>query len=407
MDDENPSANEIWTIGGSPEGTEGEEDLNAESLQRVTQAVVSSTDWTAETILRQLERGNIKLNPSFQRRDAWRPPGKSRFIESLILGLPIPQLVLAEDKRQKGSYIVIDGKQRLLTLRQFSSEKGDPQYSQLRLRGLEIRKDLNGKSLRDLEADPSFSEEVSAFQNQTIRTVVIRAWPNEDFLYLIFLRLNTGSVRLSAQELRQALHPGDFVQYVDETSGRLPGLRKIFNSSEPDFRMRDAELLVRYFAFRNFLPAYRGNLKQWLDETCEVLNQAWATRKDELEQQTDDLQSAIDATYKIFGQKDAFRKWEGTRYERPFNRAVFDIMVFYFSQAAIRRRAESSHIQVQSDFKKLCSSDSGFMESLTATTKSLDATGYRLSTWGRVLRRRLNKPFAIVELVENTLTLVQ
>src|SRR5579863_6855302 len=132
MDEDNSSASEIWTVAGPIEGTEGEEDLNTASLQKVTEAVVSSTDWTAETILRQLERGNIKLNPNFQRRDAWRPPGKSRFIESLILGLPIPQLVLAENKNKRGTFIVIDGKQRLLSLRQFSAESTDTAYPQLR-----------------------------------------------------------------------------------------------------------------------------------------------------------------------------------------------------------------------------------------------------------------------------------
>src|SRR5687767_8254345 len=95
--------------------TEGEEDLDQTSLQRLSEAVVSGSDWTTETILRQLERGNIVLNPDYQRRDAWRPARKSKFIESLILGLPIPQLVLAESRGRKGTFIVIDGKQRLLT----------------------------------------------------------------------------------------------------------------------------------------------------------------------------------------------------------------------------------------------------------------------------------------------------
>src|SRR5436190_18534638 len=79
-------------------------------------AVVYSADWTAETILGQLEKGNIDVKPRFQRRDAWSSSHKSRFIESLILGLPIPQIVLAE--LGKGRFIVLDGKQRLLALLQ-------------------------------------------------------------------------------------------------------------------------------------------------------------------------------------------------------------------------------------------------------------------------------------------------
>jgi uncharacterized protein with ParB-like and HNH nuclease domain len=149
-----------------------------------------------------LDRGNIDINPAFQRRDAWSASRKSRFVESLIMGLPIPQLVLAESKRQKGSFIVIDGKQRLLSLRQFAAKKDDEKYQVLKLEKLEARNDLNGKSLSDLETNPALAEDLSSFQNQTIRTVVIKNWPNESVLYLIFLRLNTSSVPLSPQELR-------------------------------------------------------------------------------------------------------------------------------------------------------------------------------------------------------------
>ena len=69
----------------------------------------------------QLNRNNIDLNPSFQRRSAWTDKKQSLFIKSLILGLPVPQLILAENLGKKGSFIVIDGKQRLLAIRRFGS----------------------------------------------------------------------------------------------------------------------------------------------------------------------------------------------------------------------------------------------------------------------------------------------
>ncbi|MFM5890715.1 MAG: DUF262 domain-containing protein, partial [Dolichospermum sp.] len=71
------------------------------------------------TILDQLIRNNIQLTPRFQRRDAWDITLKSRFIESLILGFPVPQIVLAVNRQEKGKFIVLDGKQRLLTILQF------------------------------------------------------------------------------------------------------------------------------------------------------------------------------------------------------------------------------------------------------------------------------------------------
>jgi hypothetical protein len=86
---------------------ENEDDL-IQSLEKFDQAVIWGTDWTAETITNQLFRKNIDLFPKFQRRDAWSQIAKSKFIESLILGLPIPQIILAEKKDDKGKYIVIE-----------------------------------------------------------------------------------------------------------------------------------------------------------------------------------------------------------------------------------------------------------------------------------------------------------
>src|SRR2546430_607876 len=123
-----------------------------------------------------------------------------------------------------------------------------------------------------MESDAELGEDVSFFQNQTIRTVVLRAWPDDDFLYRVFLRLNTGSVKLAPQELRQALLPGPFVRFVEERSAESDSIRRALNLTAPDFRMRDAELLVRYYAFANFLARYTGNLKAFLDDTCSRLN---------------------------------------------------------------------------------------------------------------------------------------
>lgn len=99
-------------------GQENEDDVVVQ-LSSFQQAVIWGTDWTTGTIVNQLNKGNIDLDPKFQRREAWSPSRKSRFIESLILGLPIPEIILAERKDKKGTYIVIDGKQRLISIRQF------------------------------------------------------------------------------------------------------------------------------------------------------------------------------------------------------------------------------------------------------------------------------------------------
>ncbi len=387
----------------TPEGAEGEDDLQQVSSRQLNDTVVAATDWTTETIVRQMDRKNININPSFQRRDAWTVDRKSTFIESLLLGLPIPQLVLAESRSEKGSYIVIDGKQRLLTLRQFAAAPGDPLYTPLKLTNLKQRPDLNGRTLADLRDDPAFVNEVRAFENQTIRTVVIKNWPNENVLYLIFLRLNTGSVALSPQELRQALHPGPFLVFVDDQSTKLEGLRVFLNSTKPDFRMRDAELLVRYYAFLNFLEKYHGNMKVFLDDACKQLNADWKTQQVRIETQLERLKAAFDAVFEIFGRDSAFKKWDHGRYESRANRAVFDIMTYYFADPDVASLAVRHKGAVKADFERLCDKDADFKRSLETTTKSLDATVIRFAAWGTALQDRLKKRLVVPRLEDKAI----
>lgn len=362
---------------------ESEDDLTNDA-RRVTEAVVTATDWTTETVLNQLERGNIQLNPRFQRRDAWTGVRKSKFIESLFLGLPIPQLVLAEQRGNRGSYIVIDGKQRLLALRQFAARHDDAEYEQLKLSRLEALPELNGETLERLQTAADKQGFLAAFENQTIRTMVVRNWPDEDFLYLLFLRLNTGSVPLSPQELRQALHPGPFMDFVEDASAGSKPIREALNIRRPDFRMRDVELLIRYFAFTAFIEDYDGNLKRSLDATCATLNAGWASRQQWIASEFAACELAIQTTLDIFG-GNAFRRYSNGDWERRFNRAVFDAMVFFFRDPAVAASASKDRDAVVAAYKHL-STDDEFQESIQTTTKSVRATARRIAGWGVALQ---------------------
>jgi len=389
-----PNGDDYDTYDDDP-SEEGEDDLDPADLKAFERTAVYSSDWTAETIVNQIRRGNIELAPHFQRRDAWRDDRKSAFIESLFLGLPIPQLVLAERKDRRGGFLVIDGKQRLTALWRFTATAQDD-FPPLRLTGLQVRKDLNGRTLTEIEDNPDLAEDISFFQNQTIRTVVLRAWPDDDFLYRVFLRLNTGSVKLAPQELRQALLPGPFVRFVETRSAESAAIQRALNLREPDFRMRDAELLVRYFAFSNYLADYTGNLKEFLDETCKRLNRAWPTTQDAIERSATQCDSAIATTFDVFG-GGAFRRWNGTGYEGRFNRAIFDIMVFYFRDASVADRSRERRDKVVRSYQDL-SMDPTFSTAVQATTKSVSATHTRLARWGQALELSLGMELAVPQL---------
>lgn len=353
-----------------------------------SQAVLHSSDWTVETILSQLDKGNIQLNPNFQRRDAWSPSRKSRFIESVILGLPVPQLVFAETKSHRGRYIVLDGKQRLLALMRFSESKEDRTLG-FGLSGLEIRSDLARKRYFHFEHDIALENERDSFLNYTVRTVVIRNWPNTDFLHQVFLRLNTGSVKLSAQELRQAMAPGEFTTFADEFSADSLPIQSLLGRDDPDPRMRDVELLVRHIGFRRHLTTYRGRLKRFLDDVCAAENANWDRDHAQVQEAASQLDSAIKELSQTFGENLA-RKPNS----RSFNRAIFDALAFYAADPDIRAAIANNRQAVVNAYNQIMQVQD-FLDAVESDTAGIPNTLTRFRMWAEALRNALGVQIAI------------
>jgi hypothetical protein len=371
-----------------------EDEVQLEGHGRFREAVLYATDWTTETIVSQLRRQNIILNPSFQRRDAWRMQQKSRFIESLILGLPIPQIVLAETKERRGNFIVLDGKQRLLSILQFWG-LGEGKSNNYALSGLEIRKELTRKKLSQFESDPDLEDDLNALLNQPIRTVVIKNWPNIDFLHLVFLRLNTGSVKLSPQELRQALFPGPFSDWVDEAAVSSNAIKSLLNLREPDFRMRDIELLSRYLAFRFFLGRYRGRMKGFLDYSFATFNEDWAEWEPVLKEAVSEFELSVNVLLEIFG--DSIAKRPGSK---QFNRAIFDFLIFYAQNKELREEMILNSANVKASFNTIFT-DASFKSATEKDTAGVPNTFERLYKWGLVLSAAINKDINTPRIVED------
>lgn len=380
-------------------GAETEQEAGTIGRADLRSAFVTGVDWTTATLLQQLRNGNINLNPRFQRREVWQPDRKSRFIESILLNIPVPQIVLAELPEQRGRYIVLDGKQRLLTLRQFCSDPAahqeDAPFRELSLQGLKLREDLNGKRYMDLRDEPGLADDRDAFDNSTVRTVIVRNWPNNSYLFLVFLRLNTDSVALSPQELRQALQPGRFTDYVDERAVESAPLRDALNQSGPDFRMRDTEVLLRAVAFALRPEAYAGNLKHFLDSTCDVYNSSWSEYAAQVATRVDRIEAAIALTLDIFGPRVAFSRYTNGLPERRFNRAIFDVLAHSLAQPDVAVAAANKGSAVVDALQTLCTGDERFVRSVTTTTKSIPATAYRFSAWAATLSNAIEVPVAV------------
>lgn len=385
-----------------------EEEISDETVDSsyIPNVVVYGTDWTTETIFTQLVRGNIELTPNFQRRDAWNIQKKSRLIESLILGLPVPQIVLAERDNVKGKFIVLDGKQRLLSIFQFYGKSGSS-YDNFKLTGLEILKKLNGSSYEDLQNYLLDTSLINALDNQSIRTTIIRNWQHESFLYTVFSRLNIANTPLSPQELRKSLNPGEFTNFIDEQSAKLQGLRLFFSSKEPDFRMRDTQILLRYVAFQLFLSQYKGLLNLFLNDANRKLNKLWLLPKgqEKIQSIVATFAKAINLTIQIFGEKNFARIWlsNKNKYEKQRNQSVLEVMLFYFSDHKIQSQLADIDVakkkNIERAFQDLCGSEE-FLKTMRSSTQNIPNTSTRLKLWGEKLKEVLNIDFDIPQLVD-------
>lgn len=369
---------ENLTIDDELESSEIEEEKEEVSpldeIGDIKEAFIVSADWTIETIYSQIKKSNIDLNPSFQRRDVWSNAKKSRLIESILLRVPIPQIILAEKKDSPRKFLVLDGKQRLLTIKQFMN--GD-----LKLSNLLVLTQYNGKKVTDI-----FGEDLSEFENETLRAIFIRNWPSTSYLYAVFNRLNTGSTPLSAQELRISLFPGPFTQFLTEKSSD-PLILKLLNLKKPDSRMRDVELLLRYFAFKNFSDKYTGKLKIFFDQTIDKLNVFWHENKEALIRgQFEEFISSINFVNDIFDEK-SFTRLDTEESKRKFIKPIYDFLTYYFSDTEVRNAVTSIE-----DYKnKLISNyaqlfqNVQFNQHLTSHTSDLVATKYRFKEFEKVL----------------------
>ena len=347
-------------------------------------ARIWETSWTVEGILSLLDSGYFDLASDLERGSTWTQDQQSRFVESLILGLPVPRLVLADGRQEGDPMIVLDGKQRLLAIRRFESNGAPPDVAPLKLSGLTVLKHLNGKTFKTLKRRSEFRRYAHSFERFVVGVTVIREWKDEGFLYETFLRIGGESDSLSSQDLRQALHPGKFTDFLQKRSAASKELQQLLNLDGPDPRMRDAEIMLRYLAYRNFMEEYEGNLKMFLDDATCRLNERWKSTEGKLREQVRQMNEALKFTRKVFGEGNYFRESDGREYTGKRNRSIIDIMLHYFSLKDVRKSLTRRSGEVEEKFLELCR-DGEFRASLNGEAKSVQANRVRFNRWGEVL----------------------
>lgn len=212
-------------------------------------------DFDVNGLVRRQKNNNIYL-PDFQRNYVWTKNQASKFIESLLLGLPIPSICLYKEESNK--QIIIDGFQRLHSIRLFY-QKMFSDNSIFRL--VNVSECFNGKTIDDLD-----DETRRKLDDTTIHATIVKAddpiEKNYNAVYLIFERLNTGGVKLTPQEIRNCIYHGSFKNILEEVANE-DDFKKLLNISPK--RKKDQEVVLRLFALQENFNDYTGNMKEFLN----------------------------------------------------------------------------------------------------------------------------------------------
>lgn len=221
-------------------------DLTVEDRRLVTQPY----DLGVRSISDDIDEHRILLSIEYQRKYVWDDAKASRLIESLLLNVPIPVCYFAED--EEGAYEVIDGLQRLTTIKRFL----DGEFA---LTGISVLTELDGKRYNDLAP-----RDQRRLESRTIRCIVITDDSHPDIKFDVFERLNTGAASLTAQELRNSIYRGalnDALKFLADEDYFTDLLGGSSNK-----RMEYEELVLRFFALTEGVLEYRPPLRQFLNE---------------------------------------------------------------------------------------------------------------------------------------------
>jgi uncharacterized protein with ParB-like and HNH nuclease domain len=357
--------------------------------------LVWGTDWTMGTIFNLIKKEKIDLSPKMQRRDVWDAQKKSKLIESILLNIPVPQIILAEKSENKGQYMVIDGKQRLLSITQFLNslvENKIENFKELELKKLEVLSFLNNLNAEKIRSEEGLSGYIDIFENQTIRTIIIKNWKDESVLFTVFNRLNTGTEPLSAQELRMTLYPGPFMHFVNAIE--LDEIQQIYGFKGLDSRMRDVELIIRYYSFKFFLHEYNGKLRKFFDLACRQLNQIWENEEELIKKELENLQKAINLVFEIFGKENTFKKYIKGNYSRQFNKVAYDLLTYFLSNEELQKvlKEEKNKILFRENYEKLFK-DRKIAADFESHTTDLEKVYYRFTKFAGLLKTQFSIDF--------------
>lgn len=332
-------------------------------------------DLNVRSLMGEIEANTLHLRPlsdrpRFQRQYVWSNRLASLLIESILLNIPIPPCYLSQNDDFELS--VIDGQQRIYSIYRFLD-------NQFALSGLEVVSELNGKRFHELDRRSQ-----RQIETHTLRAVIITNDSHPEIQFDVFERLNTNTMPLNAQELRNCIYRGTLNDLLSRLAEHKPWL-EILGRKRPDKRLRDEELILRFFAFHIAgLDSYRTPQKHWLNDVAKHGRRYTDERLADLEQT---WKRTIDKCLVLFPARHCFRRLDRGTKRQVVNRALMDLVMTTMSQmtrAVVEREA--------SEFRRrfrLLLEDEEFQDLIGRSIDHKSRTLRRFEIWNERLVQRV------------------
>ncbi len=341
----------------------------------------STGDLEIESLHNKQKRGRLILQPDFQRQYVWDATKASKLIESAILGIPLPVIYLSEEK--DGKEYVIDGQQRLTSFFSYIDGKF-PDDKPFKLSGLNVHTELNGKRFSDLSEE--LQDKVRYYK---IRAITFQKDSSETLKFEIFERLNTGSVQLNDQELRNCLYRGKLNIALKEMASD-PDFMYICGLKGPDKRMKDRELVLRFCAFfhKSYLN-YKAPIRDFLNAEAHE-------KRDLSDRELQELKAAFKNACHIIRSlldKNAFKRFYKGKEGQPnggwepkkFNTSLYDILMYSFARED-KNKVFQNLDAIREALITLMTEDQEFVDSIELSTSSVQAVTTRFDKWRSTLQ---------------------
>ncbi len=210
-----------------------------------------TSDYTVELLLNKFKNGDFYI-PDYQRQYIWRPKNKSLFVESVLLGLPIPFMFFAECA--DGRYEIIDGAQRIQTLNEFVN-------GTLKLKDLKKLDKLNGFRFNSLSEATQ-----RKFKNRTFRVIILEEKTTAEARQDLFNRINTTGVKANDSEVRRGSVAGKLKSFIEECCLNRDFIELCPVNAHQAARQERFELVLRFFAYLYNYRAFKHSVNGFLDE---------------------------------------------------------------------------------------------------------------------------------------------